>query len=546
MWLDFILENTHFALNLFVALVFFAISWLYFDAWSVRKNAKDGLKVIGFLLISISFVIHATNVESVVLVTPILSSKFNPFLVAFFRIGGYLLLILGLVIDPLEDTPFKSSQGKPSKAKAKKSLPFASQGKQNAAIGFVNLPFVKYLPFAFPLLSVTVAFLYLRRATIGLENHLKIVAISFYLLTLYELLSLFGILQGVDNVGLYKLIAPFSLIWITQHLVLFAASLILGRWVYYYLTKRLQSQLFMIFTVVILVIFLLTTVTFTGLLLKNLQGETIKRLETDVKVLNYAVESKKAQVLSDAQVLSQDAQVTGAVESQTKNILPDISEKFLLVKKLDTLVLVSDTGKVLARGEDRGRVGDSLSGDTLVKRALLGESVSSVIKHEGVLGPEISIRGVVPIKSAGKIIGAVMAASTVDSAFVDGIKNATSLETAVYGDNVLSASTISSGGTRLLGVKEENSTIKDTVLVRGENYSGPVNLLNTPYFASYLPLKDIDNVPVGMLFVGREQVSVLKAAGESIQLTFMVTALLLVLSIVPAFVISRYLTNQLK
>ncbi len=539
MWLDFVFENTHFALNLFAALVFFATGWLYFDAWSARKTARDVFKVFGLLLISASFVVHAVNVESLVLITPLLGSWVNPLLTALFRIGGYLLLILGLAIDPLQDTPFEA-QGKLSKTKSKKA-------PQNAAIGLANLPFLKLLPVSFPLLSVAVAFLYLRRATFGLENHLKIVALSFYVLTFYELLALAALLRGASSAAFYKLVAPFGWLWMLEHLVLLVSVLLLGKWVYYYLIKRLQSQLFMIFTVLILAIFLLTTVTFTGLLLKNLQDETLKRLETDVRVLNYAVESKKAQVISDAQVLAQDTQVVSAIESQTKNILPDITEKFLLAKKLDLLVIVSDSGQVLSRGEDRDRVGDSLSDDLLIKRALLGDAVSSVVKRDGVLGPEVSIRAVVPIKSAeNKLTGVVMAASTVDSAFVDGIKNATGLETAVYGDNVLSASTISSGGSRLLGVTEQNPKIKDAVLARGDAYSGAVKVLNTPYFAAYLPLKDADNVPVGMLFVGREQIGVLAAAGKSIELTFIVTAILLVLSIVPAFAISRYLTNQLK
>jgi len=42
-----------------------------------------------------------------------------------------------------------------------------------------------------------------------------------------------------------------------------------------------------------------------------------------------------------------------------------------------------------------------------------------------------------------------------------------------------------------------------------------------PYLSAYLPLKDADNVPVGMLFVGREKLEILQAAGRSIELTLL-------------------------
>jgi len=61
-----------------------------------------------------------------------------------------------------------------------------------------------------------------------------------------------------------------------------------------------------------------------------------------------------------------------------------------------------------------------------------------------------------------------------------------------------------------------------------------------------LPLKDVDNNPVGMLFVGKPQVGVLQAAGRSIEMTFLVAVILLVLSIIPAYFISKYLTNQIR
>ena len=182
----------------------------------------------------------------------------------------------------------------------------------------------------FPILGGIVAWLYLRRATVGLERHLKVVTVSFFVLSLSELLSLSSLFVKSTNVGVYQLVAPFGWLWITEHLVMLFGVGMLGKWVWNYLTQRLQPQLFMIFTSMILGIFLLTTTVFTALLLKNMQDETIARLETDVKVLNYGLESKKTGVLSDAAVLVQQPGFGQMVSEGDRVGLASAAQKFLL------------------------------------------------------------------------------------------------------------------------------------------------------------------------------------------------------------------------
>ena len=363
-----------------------------------------------------------------------------------------------------------------------------------------------------------------------------------------EFINLSSLWQSTNNVDLYNFVAPFGWLWIAQHLVETVSVALLLIWVFGYLLKRFQTQLFMILTTTIVVLFLITTTTFTGLLLKSLQDETVQRLETDVKVLDYTLETQKAQTLSDAQVLAESALVQVGLEEKASQSLADLAENFLVNKKEGMLVIVNENGQVVARGEDRERRGDSLSDDALIKRSLVGESNSSVVAKEGVLAPEISIRSAVPVKKDGRIVGAVMTGIIIDSAFVEGIKRATNLEASLYGDNRLSSTTLlaTDGKSRPLGVKEENEKVKTVVLGKGSSFSSPVNLLGRPYFAAYLPLKDIDNNVLGMLFVGKPQESVLASAGRSIEFTFIVAVILLVLSVFPAYFISTYISNQIK
>lgn len=520
MWIQFFLENAHFAINLLSSLVMFAIFWLYFDAWQVKKTVPDTFKIVGFLLLSISFLIHATFVESTVLTSSIFGSDINVFIVSITRILGYLLVVISLLSDPLQPRP---------------------------KLTMTILPLFS-LPILFPLGAIVVGFLYLRRATIGLENHLKRISLSFFILGLAEFLNLATLYEMTNNVDIYNLVAPFGPLWIIQHLLQLIAVVILLIWVFGYLLKRFQTQLFMIFTTTIVAIFLVITVTFTGLLLKNLQDETLSRLNTDVKVLDYALTSQKAQTLSDAQVLALDPQVIAGLSETGGKSLSDIAESFLLNKKEGTLLIVNENGQVAARGEDRERKGDSVSDDPLIKRAFLGQSSSSVVTKDGVLAPEISIRSASPVKKDNKIIGAVMTGTVIDNAFVDGLKKATGLEASLYGDNRLSATTLvtQDGKSRPLGIKEEDNRVKEMVLGKGVSYSTSLNLLGQPYFAAFLPLRDVDTNTVGMLFVGRPQVGVLQTAGQSIELTYLVSVGLLVISLLPSYLIAKYLAEQLN
>ena len=188
-----------------------------------------------------------------------------------------------------------------------------------------------------------------------------------------------------------------------------------------------------------------------------------------------------------------------------------------------------------------------MSSDPLIKRTLLGETVSSLITREGVISPQVLIRSATPISKDDKIIGAVMTSTLIDSPFVDGIKQTTGLEATIFGDDKISATTLllPDGKTRTLGLSEVNSKVKQQVLTQGKSYTGSISLSGKPYFAAYLPLKDIDNQPVGMLLVAKEQVDVLQTAARSIELTFLSTIILFLLSFFPTRFIANYLTKQL-
>jgi hypothetical protein len=531
MWTQFLLENAHFAINIFAALVTFAVFWLYVDAWRARHVSKELPRIIGYFLLSLSFIFHALYLETaVVSATPIFGMFSPELLVSFTRIPAYLFIVLSLLIDPLEPHP----------------------NTRRVSIHALVLPAalvttMEVSHVAYPILAAVIGFLYLRRATVGLEDHLKPVALSFFILSLSELFALRVLFLDSTVVRIYQLAAPFTAIWIVEHILLLAASVCLGRWVFGYLLKQFTTQFFMIITTITIAIFLLTTVTFTGLLVRSVQDETLLQLETNVQVLAYTLESKKAEIVSDTQVAAQNSQIIAGVRDDVRSVLADNAQDLLLTKKASSVLILASSGQVLARGEDRDRVGGSQSDNPLVKRALLGETVVSIVTKEGVVSPQLYLEAATPIRDQSNIIGVVLTGSAIDSAYVDGIKSATGLESTIYGDNRISATTLSTAGgdARLVGVRMDRLDIKKMVLSEGKRYTGPVTLANVAYFGAFMPLSDVDNNPLGMLFVGKPQLSVLQTASRSIELTFLATVVLIGLSIVPAMWISKYIVDQI-
>ncbi len=535
---QFLLANLHFAISFLVALVIFAIWWLYYDAWREQRPRQELPRLLGFLLIAGSYVFQASMLESATVETALQSGEVTSWLLVITRLAGYGFLLWGIQADPLQKRPTYKT------AKRTKSKQRAPLKKRSHAIFGAGAP----LGFAFPLMSGAVAWLYWRRSTRGLERHLKPIGAGFLVIALADLIALSSLLRDTTNVTIHRLVSPFGVMWMLEHLALLIAALILGRWVWRYLLKRFDSQIFIIFTTTVLTVFVITTTAFTGLLLRNLQAEALAWLDTDVRVLNYTLDSLKTATLSDAEVVAQNQQVQAAVVAEDFDELADIAQSLLLTKQRRFLVITGDDGRVLARGEDTERIGGSLSDDPTVKRALANEATSSIVVQEGPLNSRVTVQSATPIVHAGRTVGTVLTGTVIDNAFVDGLKRATGLEAAVYGHNVLSATTLlaADNRSRWVGVTEEDPTVIEEVLQKGSSYSGSVQLLNTPYFAAYLPLKDLTGQTVGMLFVGRPQITVLRTASRSVELTFLVAALLMVLSIIPSCLIARYISYQVR
>ncbi len=546
MWLQFISQNVHFAIHIFAALVAWGIAWLYFDAWRNKHDAKELFKWLGFVVLGLSFIVEATVIEQSVLGSSIFG-QFNSSLVIVLRLMGYGGVIVGNILDPLQAIPKNEGLklNKPEAVKPKVTSPPSSRTAPLVLTGMTSVA-TKVL---MPLGALGVAALYWRRATKGLEQHLKPIARGFLLFAVADAIGVATVFRTTSNPVLYSLVSAFGLVWWLQQLTLLGGVVILGFWTWNYLLERFFSQLFMIFTGMIVAVFLFVSVGFTTLLLRSVRTNSLTNLHTAVQVLGYALASKQQQTMSSAQQLASSSETLQAVASRDRQKLKILTSNFLADNKLSSVIITDQSGQVLLRGEDTEAWGDSLSSDTLVKRALTGLGQSTVDVHDGVTVPVIAVRSAASIKDgSGTIVGSVVTNLELSSAFADGIKQATGLQSSVYAGKTLVATTLvaPNGKTRSIGLKLNDKNITNTVLDKGQSYTGSIALVQREMLGAFLPIKDVDKVPIGMLVVSQPESALLQIAGRTVELTFMLVAVLLMLSIIPVYYITRTLTRQLS
>jgi hypothetical protein len=84
------------------------------------------------------------------------------------------------------------------------------------------------------------------------------------------------------------------------------------------------------------------------------------------------------------------------------------------------------------------------------------------------------------------------------------------------------------------------------VLKQGNDYRGNVKIGGVGYLSAISPLKDVDNVTQGMMSASRTETSVFNLAVKSIELTYLIAAAMIILSIIPSYFVSKQINRQLE
>ena len=265
------------------------------------------------------------------------------------------------------------------------------------------------------------------------------------------------------------------------------------------------SRKFSVIGIVFIAVFLAVISVSMVIIINRVLGASIfeeVRDKSAVVVDNF--KNMEQQALSSTEWFTNSARLADAFSSGNRAEAVSVGKLAMKSIGFDYFVVTDINGRVFMRAHQPGKFGDSIIDQVNIKKALKGQS--SVGLEEGEI-VKFSIRAGAPLKDRnGRIIGAISLGYILsNNNFVDSQRALLKSHITIFqGEKRLSTTIQDEKGNRIIGTNLGIKRITDRVLVQGENYYGDSSIQGKKYSTAYLPLRDVENKVVGMLFLGVE------------------------------------------
>jgi len=244
--------------------------------------------------------------------------------------------------------------------------------------------------------------------------------------------------------------------------------------------------------------------------------ELAKNTEEGLSFTGYGAQMSLSNWQNSASNIAKgiSADVQQAVEYEDYDELSQIVDEKSKTFQVDFLAVVSTSGSVFQNSSKNIANGMNLSSNPLVKSALSGTFMSGFTPTASF---PMTIAAASPIKSDGRTIGCVIAGFDLSNAdnFINNIKKSYDVECTVFNNTERIATTL---GRDMIGTKLDNNAIIETVLRKGESFTG-TNIINQQkYISNYMPLKLDNGTTTGMLFIAKSIHVVSKVRNQTLKL----------------------------
>lgn len=519
MWYQLYSSQFHFAVHLFGALVFFASGWLYLDAYS-KTHSYLRLRIAGLFLLAISSLLEGVQIQLASGAQDYVHMSWPAIAQLAIPIIGYLCIFLSFPFDPIQERP------------------------AYAAVGMFTIPLRNAILTLLPVGPISVAIMYFIHVSEGLEWHLLLPSISFFLIGISGIFHVIQIIfSSTQSIYISDLVAVFGMFWWIEHIALLVGFIFLMRWIFWYLLKSFEMQLVFIAALGVSVLTFVITAFFTYHLFSSLLTEISRQVTQSVKVFSFSIDSKKREALADARFIAVDARLITAVKDSKENDVRIILQEYAMSRGIRGLLFVNAKGEPVIRNDSDNIFTDMKPFTPVITKVKEGVESSMMIAVPGIASPMLYMLASVPVRSGSVLTGAILLAYSLDSAVTQGIKNELGLEGALFAGDRLSVTSMR-GGESLVGMKETNPQILKKVLVEGLSYEGTVLYNTTEYLGAYVPITNSTDTPIGMMYVGRATGEIFSLLSQAISGTYIVSTILLVLSILPALYVAKYIIYQ--
>lgn len=501
MWLNFWLNNFHFALEFSGGIICFSLAWLAFDAFIIKREFKVLARSLGFFLVALWLIVNSLSI----------TQDFILFFAIISYLSGLFFILFNLHSEkPAARPKFEMVLVLPAVASILWQVDIL------ATILFALITLVAYQRYREELLKNLEPFLF-----------------AFFILTLA---SIFAVLNTKGE--------AWTISHILEHVLKLGGFGFLAYWGWQYLKMRLKEELLLVFVGMALIISVIITFTFSAILLKNMEDETAANLISNVKVLDYSLGRMKNETLANAQVFAENKELREFLVSKNFTQLEKTARDLMIEKSMSFLTIADADGEVVLRAHWVTAKGDNVKDEKAGKEALAGKSYVTIEPTET---EKFSIRGAVPIRDfKNNLIGAVITGFIIDNAFADQIKKATGLEAVIYKGDAVQATTIldPGGKTRNVGVKQTDQKVIQKVLSDGQGTVARTTIFSRPYLAAFLPLVNAEGEIIGMLQTSRLLTEITRTAADVSRLTLFVTIIIAIMVLMPAYLAAKKISEE--
>lgn len=280
------------------------------------------------------------------------------------------------------------------------------------------------------------------------------------------------------------------------------------------------------------------------LISKELDREAVKEIGNVADIATAEMRDRSQQLELLAEMFADRPDVIEGVKNKDQERLVRLAQEAMKTGGFGMMTIADRNGDVIARGHS-GKVGDSVSSQPNVRRALAGET-SAGIEAGSVVG--LSLRGGAPVRSGGEIVGTITLGADVfkDHSFVDHVKKRYGIDCTIFQGDTRLSTTVFKAGERAIGTRMDNAAVIETVLGKGKEFCGDNVILNQPYKTIYRAMHDSDGKVCGMLFLGKPQADLIRAQREISLMSLLPTVLVGCVMLTVMILLSNWISRGIR
>ena len=472
------LNNIHLGIELFGAIAFFGVGWLFAESFLLKKDVYSCGRALGFFLLTLWQGLHAVYDDKTAL------------LATTFYIVGLALVLLSYVLEKMPPKP-----------------------KGVLLVGAIPIYFTSTSPLiAMGLTGLTALVLVLRYFK-DIDKLIKWLAIGFIFFALSSVISAFF---GDE---------PSLKMWIAEHLLKVAGFAAIIFWGWQWLTLRLKDEVLIVFVSASLFIALLVTTVFSAFSAKRIEAEVRDTLSSNVNVLSFYLDSLKNKALASAQIIADEEDFTSSFQENNFKDLERIARELVAKTGGQFLLVARPNGNVVFKLNLPTREGENILSKNIGADALEGRATATIDKLDG---SGLAVQGAAPLFYKGRIIGGIITGTLIDEEFVNTFKKISNLEVSVFVEGSPLASTI-------FRKEETLETTIEAEVKRDGKLVGKMHIGKQEVLGALLSAENIKKETVGVLAVTTTPGKLLKDSQATNR-----TTLLIILITVTGLIIPLY------